>query len=418
MNRAHWPVTSGLAARGWAFLAGPVTSALIIANFTTETRGYHFTFAGLAAIGQLADFGLSPVIQQQVAHRRLTLPDASRFLFAWAVWIVPLVFIVLVIAGRIVLHPQPGAPALHWQGPWAIMSAAVAVDVWIQLSLAVLEGSGRVTDANTIRLVRNIAASATLWASIASGGGLWSSPAAWVVGVVLSAGLIIIRTRWVALQLPDLPASWSLWRASLAGLQWRIALSSIAGVLQYGTVLPIVFRFVGPTAAGRMGLTWGFIEATSIAATTWLAAASPGISRAVAQFEHAEARRMALRATIRGGVVLSLGGVFLLAGIPLISLFWPGLPNHFVPGWQISLLLAATSGRYALYAMTIYTRAHMAEPLLPVFLLSAILTAAGVTAGALSAGTGGAAAGYCASMLVSTAAGLAALHRMVPHGRD
>ena len=58
-----------MSARGWQFVAGPVTLWLIADYFSAEVRGYFYTFSSVLAIQLFFELGLHTILVNQVSHQ-------------------------------------------------------------------------------------------------------------------------------------------------------------------------------------------------------------------------------------------------------------------------------------------------------------------------------------------------------------
>lgn len=62
-------VLYAMSARGWQFVAGPVTLWLIADYFSAEVRGYFYTFSSVLAIQLFFELGLHTILVNQVSHQ-------------------------------------------------------------------------------------------------------------------------------------------------------------------------------------------------------------------------------------------------------------------------------------------------------------------------------------------------------------
>ncbi len=142
---------------------------------------------------------------------------------------------------------------------------------------ALLEGCNQVANVYTYRFVRAVVVSVTTWAALYSAAGLWIAALSSMAGLLVTLVLIGRRygrfIRTILLSEPQGPRL--SWRTDLLPMQWRIALSWMSGFFAFSFFTPVLFHFQGAVVAGQMGMTWTFVSALSILATSCVTPAGP-----------------------------------------------------------------------------------------------------------------------------------------------
>jgi O-antigen/teichoic acid export membrane protein len=399
-------VTSSLAARGWSFLSGPVTSLLIVAYFSREYQGYHYTFLNIAVATHLIDLGMSTAVQQFAAHEWAKykagstdalsrLVSLGRFSYMWAAGGAVVLFVTLYFGGSVVMSRT--VSDIDWRGPWTLMAALIALDFIIQYTLALLEGCGQVAGANAIRLTRSVVSSVAIWLAITGRFNLWAAPVSIAAGMLAMALLLLLTQRRVLALFVHKPVGAVLsWRRELAPLQWRMAVASVGAYFTTGIFVPIIFYFHGPVVAGRWGLTWTLNETVLLTAAAWLQVAGTRMGGLVATGRRNDLDRMLSRVLGVSLVVAAMGGAAILGTLLVVSSRSPGLAERVLSLGPTVLIIGTGLCRTVVAAQAMYFRAHKTEPLMLISVAGGTLTVAGSVAGAYLFGAMGVAAAYSA----------------------
>lgn len=405
INRA---VLYALLHRGWQFAAGAVTMLLIATHFDRPLQGYYYTIAGLLALQSFAELGLHAVIVYVTSHEwpRMTAEaggadDPAAWHRAAAVWKGSLRWYGAAAGGFVLLVGPLGAwflragesASLIWRWPWWSGVAATAVTLLLLPSVAVLEGCNQVTVVNRYRLWQALAASAALWAGIVLGCGLWVL--VWAVGIRVLAELVLVlgRYRVFFLRLWRTAPEGFSWRRELWPLQWRVAVQSALNYFSISYAVPVVFRVEGPTAAGRIGMTWSVLTTLQMAASAWVHTRAPELGGWLARRQTAAAYGLFRRVLVRSVLFLAAGGVLFVVCVMLLEVLspWWGavsgdravwwssllsrLPERLLPWPPTVLLLVAMLGYHLAACAGVFVRVHKADPLLPIVVAHNVLLA-------------------------------------------
>jgi len=410
-------VLYGVLGTAQLFLTGPVTALIVAIALTAELQGYYYTFAALLALQILVELGFAQVIVQfashEWAHLRLRadrsiegdadahsrLASLARMATGWYWGCSALLGIGLATAG-VLFFGAEGSDDVSWTGPWIAIALLTAVDFAILPLWSLLQGANQMTAYNFARLVSGLLLIPMLWGSLLLGGELWSVALAKVVSLSWEIGVILRYRRFFASLLRKRDGPTMRWRGEILPVQWRIALSWMAGYFAFQIFTPVVFHYEGAAEAGRWGMTWGLVMAVSALATTWIYTRAPAFGSLIAERRYAELDA-AFRRTAAGAVGLcilaSVAGVSAIAAIQATDL---DLGDRLLsPGTAACLFIAATLMQVS-FAQSTYLRAHKAEP----FLAISLITGAGVAGITLAAGslwgTTGIAVGYLALTLL------------------
>jgi hypothetical protein len=184
-------------------------------------------------------------------------------------------------------------------------------------------------------------------------------------------------------------------------MQWRIAVSWLAGYFSFSLFVPALFWFQGPVPAGQMGMSWAIIAGVSGLAQTWIQVKSPRFAIAVAQNDLA-----LLGSLYREAVWISIGAA-LAGGAAFLALLWgleqvaPELRTRLLPSMPIAIFLAAETLHQISIAQSTYLRAFKQEPFFRLGVASGLIIAAGTIACAKWFGATGVALSYLFAVVVA-----------------
>jgi hypothetical protein len=312
---------------------GFVTAVLVTFFLSPEEQGYYYAIGSILSGYVLLDLGLSGLLVQISARMFPGLdfrtgghvvPDGtarSSFLgmVAWSRrWYVKagLAALVLIPIGFLYFYfAKPGSTEMNWQWPWVFVVISVALSLPGYPVVAILEGTGRVTEVYLIRLGHYVLGALGAWALLAGGLGLYAPAMAPISVAVVANGWLYLRYRHL-LAANGAAASGFSWREQVWPLQRKVALSWLASyVFLYSPTL-VVFYFLDPAMAGQLGLSIVVANLLGSLCASWMIAKIPLITQLVAKGLAVEARELFLREFKKAFVLMCLaygGGVLVVA---------------------------------------------------------------------------------------------------------
>ena len=383
-----------VAARGWPFLAGPVTLLLIAASFSLEAQGWFYTLGSLLALQTLGDLGLSTTLVHASSHAwsrlerrpngRLAGDDEAlaeiagirRGGYRWYGLIASLFAVGAGIGGLWFLGQTP--TSISWQGPWLAAVICTAGSLLLTVDLAILEGCGQVAQVQRLRLVLAIIGNLVVWTGLMTGAQLWVVPISAAVRVIGELWLVFgsYRTFW-----PLVPATRQVlqpfrWKESVWPLQWRAAVQSLIVFLAYQLFVPILFRTQGPAVAGQFGMTWSILVTLQSAAIVWVQTRASQFGVFVRRQQYAELDHVFGRIALSSFVSLVLGVGLVTFGVALLPILswivdsetgiWilSRLKERLLPLGPTVLLGLGVIAVHLPQCQTLYLRSHLRDPLL------------------------------------------------------
>lgn len=423
-------VLFGVLARVWGVAAGPVTLLLIASHFTPELQGYYYTFLSLLALHVFFELGLGQVIIQYAAHEwsrlrldgkgRITgdalslsrLVSLGRFSLRWFAVAGALLALGLMAAGAL-FFADADETGVDWLLPWIGLCVLTGISLWLLPLLSLLEGCNQVASVYLFRLLQGVLGSFVVWTAIVLGAGLWVPVVGQALGLALTAVFLLRRHGgFVASFLRPADGPRIGWRDEVWPMQWRIALSWVAGYFCFSLFTPLLFKFHGPVAAGQMGMTWVLIGALSGVSTTFVQTKAPRFGVLIAKRDYVTLDRLALRVGVTSVAVCLAGAIAIAVGIHVLNVIEHSLASRLLPLESATLFLIATVLLQISTPQSIYLRAHKREPFLGLSVAGGLMTGLltvvlGYRWGALGMG-----AGYLAvTLLFSLPVGTAILMR-------
>ncbi len=404
----------GIVHKLWQAGTGPLTALLVIVCFSPEMQGFYYTFLSMLMLQVFAELGLGQVIIQfashEWAHLRLNQegyisgdPEAfsrllslGRFAIRWYSVAAVLTAAGLSIGGFVFFsHSTP--TTITWASPWFALCLMSAVMLALIPAWALLEGCNQIAEVYRFRFVESALHTVALSTAIALGAGLWS-PA------ISTAAKLVYNVTFLSGRYRGFFASFRLssrgqrigWRLELWSLQWKFALSWLAGYFCFSLFTPVAFRYHGAVVAGQVGLTLSMANGISAIATTWVFSKAPTFGVLIARRDHASLDDLMFRAA-RMGLIVAAGAASLAwLAVYLLNAWRSSLALRLLTPLPTGLFLMAVVLMQLSYPQSVYLRAHKQEPFLGLSIASAVLIGLSTWILGRRFGPTGMAAGYAA----------------------
>lgn len=395
-----------IAARGWQFLAGPLTVVLIGKFFSAEVQGYYYTFWSLIALQTVFDFSFHPVIVNFASHEwgaggqalASRAPSGIAFridcendprqpaverlasllrgsLIGYA--IVASAFLLVVGgAGLAFFALGQSGDTLAWRAPWLALVALTALNFWTTPWLAMLEGCDEVKSVYHLQFTRAVVGNLVVWALIPLGAALWVPAAAAAVRLVCEGVWIVAKHRGFFAALLRQPRGARVdWWGEVWPFQWRVGLRGLLGFANTFLINPVVFLYHGEVAAGQLGMTWQILTSLQAACMSWLKTKTAKLGMLVSSGQFAELDRIYFRLLWISGAFLALGcSAFVLLVFGLHQFAWP-LAGRMLPTLPTAVLAVAIVLLIIPESQWTYIHAHKKSPHLGLAVLGAGLSA-------------------------------------------
>jgi O-antigen/teichoic acid export membrane protein len=378
-----------VAARGWQFVAGPVTLVLIARYFSPPVQGYYYTFWSLIALQMFFDLSFYVVIVNVASHewqklqldgdRRITGDPAalSRLVSLGrltALWysIAGLLFVVGVGLGGRAFFAVAKEQVPGWQSPWLVLVVLSGVVFAITPLQGLLEGCNQVVAVYRQQFIRAVLGNFVVWACIPLGASLWTPVAATVVRLVCDGYLFAVTyRRFFAAFWHRPPGPTMRWWSEVWPMQWRLGLKGIFGYFTTQFINPVIFHYHGAVAAGQMGMTWQILNALQTACASWVKTRVPRFGILVAQRDYRELDRVFFRVSWVAMRMLVVGGLLFWGFDAGLYALWPKLATRLLPPWPTAVLTLTTVLALIPDCQWTYIHAHKQSPHLLLSMASA-----------------------------------------------
>jgi hypothetical protein len=328
------------------------------------------------------------------------LVSVGQFSLAWFAILSVVLIIGLVGAGYWMFSGANSATG--WQGPWLALCFLVALDLWLNNFIWLLEGTNQLLVNYVYRLGRAILGTSSLWYFLSAGYGLYAMALSTLVGVVFLCGfLLIARPSFVAMFFRIRPGDLGIsWRHEIMPLQWRLGISQLASFATYSLFVPVTFKFAGPVAAGRMGMSWNLVEAMTSIALLWPAIIFPTMGAQAARRDWHGLDKLTLWVGVQAIVLGVLGSSTLMLIAWVMQIYGFHLSDRILPLVPLAILTFTAVPKIAQSVLVYYLRAHRKEPLVGLTAIGAPLMLCAAVTGAYLGGALGVAGAYCAVMVL------------------
>jgi hypothetical protein len=405
-----------VAARIWQVLAGPISLFVILRCYSEAEQGLFYMFANLVLWHGFVELGLQTVIVLIASHEwahlsldpersivgsetaLLRLAGLSQSTFRWYAGVSGLFAVAIGGCGYILLTSRDTS-GVDWQLPWAGVVLLTAPAIWMSSRVAILEGCNQLGTINRCRFVQAVAGNLAVWTAMLCGLGLWAAVVSAAVRLLADGWLLWIRYRPFFKSLPsEVENTAGLWRDEVWPLQWRMAVRSLFAHLGMPLLLPVIYAYQGPAAAGLVGMTLTILQAVDGAAHAWIQTRTPRLGMFAARREFGALDRLFQRIVLISTVVLAMGGGLFAAAVSLL----PRVPLAIALKLSLRLedavttllLLAGMLVFHVIRCLGAYVYVHKRDP----FLMPQAIASCGLGLctwyGGRTFGTDGAVAGY------------------------
>ncbi len=383
-----WNLLFILLQRSWQAIAGVVTFVALIHYVSAELQGWYYSFISVAALYTLFDLGLSTVLSQRAAHLFLGLSwqpggdvlgavlkvQAFQNYLRWAsryyLWLAIFFLVLLAPVGLAFFSLRESTEPLEWIAPWLLLIISTSASMLFMPFLALVEGSGRISEVYFVRLTQGVAGSLSTWIVLFEGGELWAAAMPATANAII-AGVWLILRRPKMLKTCLMRGHFADDRHNMWSLQWRVGLTWLSGYLLTQIYTPIIFFFEGAVAAGQFGISLAVANTLGLIAQSWLARSLPAMGEAAAMSNWAKLNHLFRRDLILS-IAIYFSGIFIC-----MTFLWFFEDSSFStrllsPIVFFTLLIVCFVGNFVA-ALAAQLRAHLSEPLAWVSVLGACI---------------------------------------------
>ncbi|MCH8325217.1 MAG: hypothetical protein IIB83_01425 [Bacteroidetes bacterium] len=388
-------VLFGFSNKFWIFISSAVTAPIIIIYFTPTLQGFYYTFIGVLGIQSLFVLGLGQLLQQFISHEWikinhlpgkgfegdsqaiLKLSNIKQFTIKWFSILSLLLFLSLSIGGYFFMKQtsyNSGIPISFWLAPWLVISFLKSLQLFISPGVTFLEGINEVENVNRFRFSQSLQERISTWIIIIIGGKLWLFSSAACINIL---GQFYFFKKKYSSILNDLIKLKSIkndiWKREILPLQWKYAVSSLSGYLNFSFIVPLIFWFLGPVTAGQMGITWAIITMFWGLSVTIITTKIPTFAMDAANKDYKKLDKLFFNSTLVSTIFLVITSVLLLLIIIITKIFYPEIYSRFLPLLPFTMFSLSIIPHHFKFAMTSYMRALKKEPFWKISIIESIL---------------------------------------------
>lgn len=383
---------------GWTLLTqilrlftGPVTMLLMLRFLTPELQGYCYAFSGILAVSVFLEMGFSQNILQFASHEfsklSLTkerwlqgdssaisrLTSLARLSFKYYATAAILFALITSFGGAWFFRTSQDV-GVNWQMPWTLACIISAISLAINPCWALLEGCNQIAEIGRYRFWSTLFAFMLTICGYVAGLGLFVGPVVGSLGLIVSGGYLLLRWRnFFKIFLLEPKLGSISWKKEIWPFQWRIAISWISGYLLFSIVVPIIFRQIGPVAAGKYGFTMTLVTTVANAAGSWSTTKLPQYGMLVAQQNWSELRTLWRKSTLYSLMVAVLGSAVLLISLQILCPHFPQLNERYSGAIVAVLLCFCMVAQNLINSCAYLLRAFKKEPYMWPSVIGAII---------------------------------------------
>lgn len=292
-----------LAQRSWQALSGLITLILITKNLSPTYQGWYYTFASLAALFYVFDFGLSNVIIHTSSHffsdlkwgknGKIIGKNSSVFFSFLSQSVSKYIYLssffcfLILPLGIVFFHYSNGIHLIkinNWIAPWLTLIILSSLNAGLSAYFSVIEGSGKLKEILLIRLYTSIIGSIFCWVLLINNCNLWSLTALPATTLLFSF-FWLLRNKKELLSRKKRKSELFNWDAEISSFRIKIGLTSLSGYFYSQIFIPILFFIEGPKMAGQMGVSLTIAGMLGVLSQSWITYQIPDLGKAAARRE-------------------------------------------------------------------------------------------------------------------------------------
>lgn len=394
VNRA---VFYSLVGKGFSFIAAPLTLYLIVSYFSPFEQGYYYTFSSLLALSIFFELGLGVVVTHFASHEYANLSwtetgnltgdskALSRLISLLRkslIWyaIISGLFIAFILPGGLLFFSlKPESVNIGYILPWILLIVFFALNTCFIPLTSVLEGCGRISQVQRLRVIQSVTGIICGWVMIVMGGKLLAVSASFIAFYCVNVVWFIYNYKSLLLQVVNHKSDSDVqifWFREIFPMQWRIAVSWLSIYFSSYLFIPMLFAYRGPIEAGKMGMTLKISDLVFLSSMAWINTRAPQYGALIQKKKYEELDNLAYKTTIQAIFAGILFTITIIVAIVLISKYTSkNYLERILPLSIVAVLCVVSIAGIITSSIAGYLRAHKQEPLMLVLLVMAAITA-------------------------------------------
>lgn len=378
-----------------------ITLVFIFKTLNLFEQGYFFTFSSILALRLFFELGINNIIIQFTAHESSNIELGFKYiiiekkksskLFSIFQLIIKYyskltIFFILFIytVGQIYFGLEDNYN-VSWKIPWLLICLNAGMNFFISPFFAFFEGLGLVKEISFLRLIQTIISLFLTWTLLNYDARLYAAPIASIIALLVLYKLFYSKYNKTIRQCLAYNVTEAIsYRYEIFPLQWKLAISWIAGYFIFQIFNPLVFKFSGPELAAKMGTTLSILNSILFISISWIQTKTPLISKYISQKKYFELDQLFNKSIIQSisisvllTIILNIINYFV--EISQFSILGLDLHGRFLGTFELIFISVSFIFNNYLGGLAIYLRSHKVEPLLLNSITFAILVSIGCT---------------------------------------
>ncbi len=353
---------------------------VIILTLDIDMQGFYYTFYSLIFLKFFSELGLNFAVVQIISHLKSSpntiknLNAYTKFFVKWFAY-ASILLLGILLPIILVFENQYHVIENYQQRiimPWIVLSFATSIGVFLNGLISIIEGHRQIVGVSKIRLIQSLGNICTVAGGLFLGFELWSLAMGGVVSAILTCWGISKFSLYFKMP-AEIDCVTVDWRREIWPFQWRLAISWISGFFIFYCLTPIVLKFDGPEAAGKLGMSLQMIQAVNSIAIIFVSTHSAIFGSLIAQQKYTQMGSEFLKSAAKSSIflVILLGGFWI--GKTILNIFSDDILLHrLVSNNELLLLTLASLSNHAFFVMNYFFRSFKDESLWFLSLLNSI----------------------------------------------
>jgi O-antigen/teichoic acid export membrane protein len=381
-----------LAQRSWQGLSGLITLILITKNLSPTYQGWYYTFASLAALFYVFDFGLSNVIIHTSSHFFSGLKwvkngkvigknsliffsflsqSVSRYIY------LSIFFCFLMLPIGIVFFYYSNTTHLikvnNWIAPWISLIILSSLNALLSCYFSIIEGSGKLKEILLIRLYSSVIGSIICWFLLTNNKSLWSLSALPAITLLFSFFWLLRYKKELFIKKHKNIALFD-WKAEISSFRIQTGIASLSSFFYSQIFIPILFFIEGPKMAGQMGVSLTIAGMLGVLSQSWITYQIPSIGKAAAKKEWLKVDIFFKKSITHLAIFYSLGSLIII--IYYLYFIAEEYKSRMLEIWPFIGVLVSVFISQILWGISSYIRCFRKELFGTISILSILMSTA------------------------------------------
>lgn len=372
----------------WQALSGFLVMTFAARYLTPNEQGFYYTLVSLASFSLIFELGLASVLTTASAREFIGLAwgsggalvgqspskfiGLSQYAFKWYACAALLTLLVIFPLGGWYVSSADLDTEVSWFGPWLLLMTATSISLLPTPMILIVEGTGGVSESYLVRLLQGVVGSTAALTVLYMGGGLYAA-------AMTAAGASTVGCLWLLLNksgfviqiFKEAHQSFAA-RRDLLSLQWRSAISWLAGYALVLMYVPLLFKTQGPMVSGQMALTMNVVNMTSVLAAAWMIGRLPRVATSIATKKWIEADAL-FKKSFLTSIGLYVLGAFAIVALRIL-LSYTKYDERVLSLLETVVLVIGMGFYHASGLLASYLRAYLKEPMVKVSMIAAVVT--------------------------------------------